>query len=379
MLAYHEGNWERSKLLLRKDFDRARDAGRIREIAHWGSLLGRIARIDNQRVEAEAILDEALRASLTCPDLNRELFIRIELALIDADFGRIPRAKEELRRCKEILDNGEDWCGHNGAYEHVSALVKAAEQILKFASSDRRWHVPLERQPTRLPEEVADGFRAAIDIFRHYHAPWEESAAILYWSQALFATSQIRQSIEKFIAAFTIFDRIATPRWNERIQTELFRFITWDTLSKPLTVGDGTGSNIFRNEGDYWTISFGGSMFRLRDTIGMHYISRLLANPAMNFTAQDLVDIAQKTKPKRSRSRNSRAALINGRRKSNRHDGDDLARERARLMVTKRIKDVIARIRRSNPELARHLATSIRTGYVCCYAKDDAHPVSWMI
>jgi hypothetical protein len=378
LLAYCEGDWERSKLLLRKDYDRARDAGRIREIAHWGSLLGRIARIDNQRVEAEAILDEALQASLTCPDLNRELFIRIELALIDADFGRIPRAREELRRCKEILDNGEDWRGHQGAYEHVSALVTSADQILKFASSDGRRHLSLERQPTRLPEEVAAGFRAAIEIFRHYHAPWEESAAILYWSQALFAASQIRESFEKFITAFAIFDRIATPRWNERIQTDLFRFITWETLSKPLTVGDGTGSKIFRNEGDYWTIAFGGSMFRMRDSIGMHYVNRLVAHPAMEFSAQNLVAIAQKAIEKRGKLRNTRGSKKNGRANHARENRENADRERARLMVTKRIKDVIARIRLAHPALARHLATCIRTGHTCSYVADDGNPSEWL-
>ena len=378
LLVYHEGDWERSKLLLRKDYDRACDAGRIRDIAHWGSLLGRIARINNQLIEAEAILDEALQASLSCPDLNRELFIRIELALIDADFGRIPRAKQQLRRCNEILDNGEDWCGHQGAYEHVSALVKAAEQILKLSSSDGRRHVSLERRPTRLPEEVADGFRAAIDIFRHYHAPWEESAAVLYWSQALFAASQIRQSFEKFITAFAIFDRIATPRWNERIQTDLFRFITWDMLSKPLTVGDGTGSNIFRKEGDYWTIYFAGSMFRMRDSIGMHYVNRLVAHPAMEFSAPDLVAAAQKAIEKRGRLRNTRASRKNEHANRHRENSENADRERARLMVTKRIKDVIARIRLAHPALARHLATCIRTGHTCTYVADDEHSSEWL-
>ena len=43
-------------------------------------------------------------------------------------------------------------------------------------------------------------------------------------------------------------------------------------------------------------------------------------------------------------------------------------------MVTKRIKDVIAKIRLTHPELARHLATCIRTGYTCTYVADDDHP-----
>lgn len=331
VLVYHEGEWDRSVALFCKEFDHMRAAGALLAAADRGSVLGRIARIANQRVEAEAILDDALQTALSWPDLGRELFIRIELALIASDLGQFPRAKEELRRCKEILDNGEDWCGHRGAFLHTCALVKAAEHIIKFVSPDGRWHVALHRRSAQLPDEVAEGFSAAIEIFRGCQAPWEETAALLYWSQALFAASQIRQSFEKYEAAFAIFDQIATPQWKERIQPELFHFIILDTLSEPLTVGDGTGSNVFRKEGDYWTISFCGSMFRLRDTIGMHYISQLLGSPGIDFSAARLVDLAQRMNPGRARGK-TRTTQNNVGTSNTRHD-DDLARERARLMA----------------------------------------------
>lgn len=383
LLAYHEGDWERSLLLLRKEFDRVRAAGQLFDVAAFGAALGRSARIGNQRVEAEAILDESLQASLTSPDLPVELYIRIELAIINSDLGQFPQARAELQRCKEILDNGEDWRGHRGAFSHTVALVKAAEHVLKFVSSDGRWHIALHQRSVLLPEEVVEGFRTAIEIFRRYRAPWEETAALLYWSQTLFAASQIRESFEKFEAAFAIFDQIATPQWNARLQTDLFRFITLDSLAEPITIGDGAGANVFRKEGDYWTVSFRGSMFRLRDTIGMHYISRLLANPGIVFAVKELVDNAHQANGKRGAFRNSRAARPNATR-TDRVDPDDheerkdADRERARLMVTKRIKDVIIRIRRSNPGLARHLATRIRTGYVCSYVKDAEHPDGWL-
>jgi len=377
LLAYHEGDWERCVVLLRKEFDRARAAGQLFDVAACGCALGRIARIGNQRVEAEAILDESLQASLTSPDLPVELNIRIELAIINSDLGQFPQARAELQRCKEILDNGEDWGGHSGAFSHTVALVKAAEHVLKFVSSDGRWHVALRQRSVLLPEEVAEGFRAAIEIFRRCHAPWEETASLLYWSQALFAVSQARESFQKFEAAFAIFDQIATPRWNARLQTDVFRFLTLDSLVEPITVGDGAGANVFRKEGDYWTVSFRGSMVRLRDTIGMHYLGRLLAHPGMDFAAQELVGVAQKAIQKRGGIRSARSAK-NGNANGDRRDREDAARERARLMVTKRIKDVIARIRHGNPELARHFATHIRTGYICSYVKDDEHLHGWL-
>jgi hypothetical protein len=48
-------------------------------------------------------------------------------------------------------------------------------------------------------------------------------------------------------------------------------------------------------------------------------------------------------------------------------------------MVTKRIKDVIAKIRRTNPELARHFASRIRTGYTCSYVIVDDNPQNWSV
>jgi hypothetical protein len=376
MLAYLEGDWDRSMMFFQRELDRARLAGQPFAAAHAGSVLGRLARVANRRVEAEAILDDALQAALACGDLNRELFIRIELALISSDFGQVPRAKTELRRCKEILDNGEDWVGHLGAYLHTSALVKAAEDLLRVKTSAGRWHFPPERGTGYVAEEVTAGFRKAIEIFRACRAPWEETATLGYWAQVLFASTRLREAVQTIDAAFKIFDRIGTPKWSEQMQIAVYRFYALSNLSAPITVGDAAAANVFRKEGDYWTVSFHGSMFRLHDTIGMHYIRRLLAAPGVDFAAQNLVDITQKANAKRPRQNPARA---NGGANAARPDGNkDLSRQRARLMVTKRIKDVIVRIRHSHPELARHLATQVRTGYSCRYETDPAHPESWM-
>ena len=53
--------------------------------------------------------------------------------------------------------------------------------------------------------------------------------------------------------------------------------------------------------------------------------------------------------------------------------------ERARLMVTKAIKAAIAKVRASDAELGRHLATSIKTGHCCAYDPGPVPPVSWQL
>ena len=380
LLAYHEGDWERAVFLLRQKLDTARAAGQLLSVGDGASILGRIARIGNQRIEAESYLNEALRASVACPDLNRELFTRIELAVLHADFGRIAQAKEQLGRCQQILANGEDWRGHQGSFAYASALITGAEHIRKAKSSGEIWKATVERGVAlRLPEKVDEGFRFAIEIFRRYHAPWEEAAAFIFWSRVLFATSRHRQAVEKNSLAFAIFDSIGSPQWSERAQTAIFRFLSIDSQAVSISMGNLRGSNTFRKEGDYWTISFQGAVFRLRDTMGMHYICQLLANPGMESSVQDLAASTHKASLKRRGRKKSSVAHRNGSTTGDPDDRDDAARERARQMVTKRIKDVIAKIRLTHPELARHLATSIRTGYTCAYVTDPDHPQSWSV
>ena len=383
LLAYHEGDWERGVRLFREQFEHARSAGQLLAMANSGSVLGRLARVGSQRIEAQEYLDAALTISLEAPDLNRELFTRIELAILDADFGRISSAQAQLERCREILGSGEDWKGHRGSYEYVAALVMAADYIRKAKSSDEIWKAAGEKgSALKLPAQVAGSFRAAIETFRHCHAPWEEAGALIYWARAAFAASRHREAVEKNNLGFAIFERIGAPQFCERMQTAIFRFLTIDSRASSISMGDLRGSNLLQKEGDYWTISFQGAVLRLRDTLGMHYLSRLLINPGVEFSALELATSARKKvaggairrASKRDENANGDAAD-----EDSRDRRIEATRERARLMVTKRIKDVIAKIRASHPGLARHLATSIRTGHTCVYVVDPDQPQSWSI
>ena len=46
---------------------------------------------------------------------------------------------------------------------------------------------------------------------------------------------------------------------------------------------------IFRKEGEYWTVGYGGKPFRLKDTKGLGYLAHLLRHPAAEFHVLDLV------------------------------------------------------------------------------------------
>src|SRR5258708_34232353 len=45
---------------------------------------------------------------------------------------------------------------------------------------------------------------------------------------------------------------------------------------------------VFRKEGEYWTVGYGGNSFRLKDSKGLGYIAHLLRHPAAEFHVLDL-------------------------------------------------------------------------------------------
>ena len=186
-------------------------------------------------------------------------------------------------------------------------------------------------------------------------------------------------------------------------------------------------------EGEYWTITYAGDSFRLRDAKGLRYLARLLvdaggethsielargvtghprpgAPPARESDLRvsdlgspgalldDVAKQAYRTRvhelqreldeaeawndPERAeRAREeidliarelSRAVGLGGR---NRATGS--ASERARLSVTRAIRLSMARVAEHSPELGRHLDATIRTGSYCSYRPDPRAPVEW--
>jgi predicted ATPase len=196
--------------------------------------------------------------------------------------------------------------------------------------------------------------------------------------------------------------------------------------------------NLFRREGEYWTISFDGLVVRLRDAKGLRYLAELLAHPGREFHAMDLEAADRQPAPAaprgsrlaggerelavrpdtgdagvlldatakaayRTRVRELRAELEEaeafhdlGRAAHIRAELDflvaELARavglggrdrraashaERARLNVTRSIRAAMAHIARDHPSLGRHLAATIRTGRYCSYNPDPRAPITW--
>lgn len=113
--------------------------------------------------------------------------------------------------------------------------------------------------------------------------------------------------------------------------------------------------NIFRREGEYWTVEYQGTVLRFRDAKGLQYLAYLLRHPGEQFTALELWQ------------RVAGGSEMEG----------DAAAERARSAVGKRLRAAVEKIHANHASLGRYLTVSVRTGRVCSYLPDPREPVTW--
>jgi hypothetical protein len=196
-------------------------------------------------------------------------------------------------------------------------------------------------------------------------------------------------------------------------------------------------TNLFRREGEYWTVRYEGSVARLRDAKGLGYLARLLSDPGREFHT---VDLAAAGSPAARPGPSGERACVGGELRVRPNLGDagelldatakaaykarldelaaemeeadrcydagraaragaerdflvgELARavglggrdrwaashaERARLNVTRAIRAAMANLARANPALGQHLSVTIRTGRYCSYTPDPRAPITW--
>jgi hypothetical protein len=214
-------------------------------------------------------------------------------------------------------------------------------------------------------------------------------------------------------------NRLGAALLAARTRSELARVRAAQGHTPP---GNDGGTNVFRREGDTWTLAFGGRGVPLRDAKGLRDLAVLLAAPGREVAATELIagvttaaaaglaglgadpvlddraraayrtrlarldeelaeadthhDIEQSARLAAERDalidELTSAAGLGGR---PRRLGD--VTERARTTVTARIRDAIGRIERIHPELGRHLRASIVTGARCSYR--PAETVRWSI
>jgi hypothetical protein len=236
----------------------------------------------------------------------------------------------------------------------------------------------------------------ATRLWNEIGAPYEAAVARMVLAEALAARGSEEQAGLERQAAGAVLERI-----------EVAASATTDT-------------NLFRREGDYWSVAFDGRTVRVRDLKGMRYLAQLLAHPGREFHVLDLVaaetgqhiplgdagemlDQRAKTAYRRRlveiEEDIEQARALGDARREVQADAErdflvrELARavglggrdrraasasERARSGVTRALRQAIARIGKHHPQLGEHLNHAVRTGTYCAYAPDPGAPAAWM-
>ena len=190
-------------------------------------------------------------------------------------------------------------------------------------------------------------------------------------------------------------------------------------------------ANLFRRDGEYWTVGYRGLVVTLRDTKGLRDLGRLLAEPGRELHVLDLMaagTAARSIPPSRAAEAGlaiggrgepviDQAARAHYKRRITeleqeleeaQQQGDGAAGaaareeldalieeltaayglggrprrspdpvERARKAVSRRLRHALDRIARAHPRLGRHLAASVRTGVFCSYEPEQA--IVWSV
>ncbi len=235
--------------------------------------------------------------------------------------------------------------------------------------------------------------------------------------------------------AIAAYDKLGMPKHRELAETML-RAGRERRASAPVEAPPRAYAeepNLFRRDGDFWTIAFAEKTVRLKHVRGLEYLARLLADPGRELHVLDLLspalaaaDAAAKGDGELSARGGGDAGTVlddraraqyrrrladlreeleeattwndAGRAARARDEIEFLSRElaaafgaggrsrraasdveRARSGVTLAIKRAIDRITRSHGELGRHLRAATRTGTFCSYGDDPHAAMRWVV
>ena len=337
---------------------------------------------------------------------------QVEIAIAAGDLECARSAAEELGRIAAMFQS-----------TGMAASATLARGHVRLAEGD--------------PANARREFEAAAHQWSQIGAPYETARARMGLGYALRTEGQEERALFEFQVAQTAFARIGAMSQAARAEAALGDAERGHTRVTPIAAPAGAehadpdppGDNAFHVVGDYWSVVFDGRAASVRDSRGLRYLSRLLAEPGREFHVLDLValerapengeralpfradgdagelldarakaayrrrlaeidddlaeaqalgDTARATQAEVEREvlvrELSRAVGLGGR---NRRAGS--ASERARSAVTRAMRHALGRIRKHHTALGEHLDRTIRTGTYCVYLPDPRVPVVWKV
>jgi hypothetical protein len=378
--------------------------------AGWGPQPGlalvRLAQGD--AATAAASLRSALASPVRLPwkerppdtDLQRvpllEAQVETELAVGDVDRARSAAAEREVTAARF----------HSTALSAGAALARAR---VRLADGDAAGAEQSSAEAVRLWSEVG--------------APYETAVARTALADAHAASgSEHRATLERH-AAEAAFASLRAP--SSMPPPDPGREAAGEARA-------AVGTGVFRHEGDYWTVVFDGITVHVRDRKGMHHLARLLAAPGHEHHVLDLVaaehdragrpdgshatDLSRAGLGDAGEMLDARAKEAYRRRLAEIDDDIDQARavgdagraaqadaerdflvaelarafglsgrarraasasERARVGVTRAVRQAMVRLGEHHQRLGEHLNRTVRTGTYCGYFPDPRTPAHW--
>jgi len=335
---------------------------------------------------------------------------QVEIAIAAGDLACARSAADELGRIAAMFQSSG-----------MAASATLARGQVRLANGD---HADARRE-----------FEAAVQQWSEIGAPHETALARLSLGYALRAEGHEERALLEIQAACATFKSIGTVSQAARAAAALGDARQPHMEVRPSAAVAATDphppdDNTFRDAGDYWAVAFEGRVASVRDSKGLRYLSRLLAEPGREFHVLDLV--AVETAPHKTYGAGrvntspadgdagelldpqakaayrrrlteidedlaeahalgdparaaqgeverdllvrelSRAVGLGGR---NRRAGSSA--ERARSAVTRAMRHALARIRKHHSPLGDHLDRTIRTGTYCVYLPDRRVPIAW--
>ena len=403
-----EMGWPLSELgrirLRRGDIEGAEEALLAAHRAGWDPQpgLALVLLAQGDAASAAASIRDALEHPMRVPfkerppdtDLQRAplLEAQVEIEVAAGDIARARSAADELTRVAARFES--------------KALVASAtlgQGRVRLAEGD----------PAAAEQFCAEAAR----LWSEIGAPYEAALARAGFADALRASGSEQRAALEFEAARAVLDRIEAE---EVIGNAVS--VVRDRGAEKLPVSDLT---MFRREGDYWSVVFEGRTVRVRNLKGIRYLARLLADPGRELHVLDLVaaesgqragaqsahaaglshvgpgDAGEMLDERARDAYRRRLAEIEDDIEQARALGDteraaqadaerdflirELSRavglhgrnrraastsERARVSVTRAVRQAIARLGEHHPELGEHLDRTIRTGTYCAYVPD---------
>src|SRR5215203_5445790 len=236
--------------------------------------------------------DVALAAQSVRDALERPLSIPSKELPPNTELRLAPLLEAQV----EIEVAAGDFGMARAAADQLSRIAALFESKALFASA------ALARGRVSLAEGDTAGarrdFEEAAHLWNGVGAPYETALARMGLGHAHRAGGNEERAVLEFQAARSGFERVgAVAPTAEAVRAcggagrDEMRQRARPPQARPSTGDASADENVFRREGDYWSVAFEGQIVRLRDLKGLRYLARLLGDPGREFHVRDLVSV----------------------------------------------------------------------------------------